>query len=470
MLESPNPLLKRLPKVDRLLQAPEIQPYLESAPQVLIVEAIRETLDGLRTAIRQGRATGADLAFETIVRSAAVHCAEAAERSLRRAVNGVGIVLHTGMGRAPLAPSAQAALAEATAHYNTLQADRHTGGRGDRYQHVESLLCRLTGAEAALVVNNNAAATMLILNTLGEGQEVIVSRGELVEIGGAFRIPDVMRRSGARLREVGCSNRTHLKDYRAAITAETGILLKVHQSNYRIIGFTKAVTIAELAELAHEHGILAVDDLGSGALIDLSRWGLPKEPMVQDSIAAGADVVCFSGDKLIGGPQCGLIVGRKDVIDRMKKNPLTRALRCGKLTFSVLEATLRLFLDEKRLLAENPSIRMLTEPLDEIKKRCQRLRRRLLALESDRLSIELVPDRSEVGSGSLAAVQLDTWTVGVTLKGMAPDLLARKLRLGDPIVFGRIKDGRYLLDGRTLREDEYNLIRSALGRVLREMH
>ena len=470
MLENPNPLLKRLPKVDRLLGAPEIQPYLENAPQVLIVEAIRETLDALRDAIRSGRATEADLAFETIVRSAAAACAEAAERSLRRAVNGVGIVLHTGMGRAPLAASAQAALADATAHYNTLQADRNTGGRGDRYVHVESLLCRLTGAEAALVVNNNAAATLLILNTLGEGQEVIVSRGELVEIGGAFRIPDVMRRSGARLREVGCSNRTHLKDYREAITADTGILLKVHQSNYRIIGFTKAVTIAELAELAHEHGILAVDDLGSGALVDLSRWGLPKEPMVQDSIAAGADAVCFSGDKLIGGPQCGLIVGKKVVIDRMKKNPLTRALRCGKLTFSVLEATLRLFLDEKRLLAENPSMRMLTEPLEEIKKRCQRLRRRLLALESERLIIDLVPDRSEVGSGSLAAVQLDTWAVGITLKGMAPDLLARKLRLGDPIVFGRIKDGRYLLDGRTLREDEYNLIRSALGRVLREMH
>ncbi|MCK5148092.1 L-seryl-tRNA(Sec) selenium transferase [bacterium] len=463
-------LLKRLPKVDRLLEAPEIRSYLTEAPQVLIVEAIRETLEQLRTDIRNGKAGEADLAFETIVRSAAIQCAEAAARSLRRAVNGVGIVLHTGMGRAPLAESAQAALADAIVHYNTLQADRQTGGRGNRYIHVESLLCRLTGAEATLVVNNNAAATMLILNTLGEGQEVIVSRGELVEIGGAFRIPDVMRRSGARLCEVGATNRTHLKDYREAITAETGILLKVHQSNYRIIGFSKDVSIAELSVLAGEHGIYAVDDLGSGALIDLSRWGLPKEPMVQDSIAAGADAVCFSGDKLIGGPQCGIIVGKKEVIDKMKKNPLTRALRCGKLTFSALEATLRLFLDEKQLLVENPCIRMLTEQVDEIKKRCQRLRRRLLALESDRLQVDVIADRSEVGSGALAAVQLDTFVIAITVKGLSPDALARKLRMGDPIVFGRIKDERFLLDGRTLREDEFNLIRSALGRVLLEMH
>ncbi len=450
-------MLQRLPKVDRLLEAPAIVALLEIHPRTLVVEEIRRFLD----AIREKILTGAEVKLpddKELIQQLAATVSASLTPGLRRCVNGVGIVLHTALGRAPIAESAQDALQEVVTNYCTLQIDLESGKRGDRYKEVEGLLRKITGAEAALVVNNNAAATMAILNTLAEGKEVIVSRGELVEIGGSFRLPDVMKRSGATLVEVGTTNRTHLKDYKSAITPESALILKVHQSNYKIYGFTSEVLISELAPLAHEHRILAVDDLGSGALVDLSRWGLPKEPTVQDSLAAGADVVCFSGDKLLGGPQCGIIVGKREHIERIKNNQLTRALRCDKMTFAVLEATLRLFLDEGKLLKQHPVLRLLTMPLEEIRSRCEVLKDGLDKTLAEKGTVVVEQDASEAGSGSLATVSLPTWVAAVCVKDVMPDEIARRLRLVPVPVFGRIKDQKFLLDGRTIRDDEIEFV------------
>lgn len=466
MKEEQKELLKQLPAVDRLLESAPLRDLLQIYPRILVIDIINDVLGSLRQEIMSGVIIGAQPDEDMVLENILFRCANELHLSLGRAVNGVGIVLHTGLGRAPFAAQAVQALAETTACYCTLQADIETGRRGDRYAHVEKLLQRLTGAEAALVVNNNAAATMLVLNTLAEGREVIVSRGELVEIGGSFRIPDVMRRSGAILKEVGASNRTHLRDYEEAVNEHTGILLKVHQSNFKIIGFTKEVLIGELAGLAHAHGVWAVDDLGSGALVDLSRWGLPKEPVVRESIAAGADVVCFSGDKLLGGPQCGIIVGKKEPVERMKKNQLTRALRCGKMTYTVLEATLRLFLDEEKLMAHHPTLRMLTENPASIKKRCLSLKRQLASLGNEKLSLEVLSDLSEAGSGSLAGIQLPTWVVSLGIAGLNAEELAARLRRQQPPVFTRVRDDRCLIDCRTVRRDEFVMIREAVRGVL----
>ncbi len=445
--------------MDRVLEQPDVDALLRLHPRTVVLEAVRAELDAARTLVAGGEG----------VPSMDVLCARVGDRvklsvtpGVRRCVNGTGIILHTALGRAPLAEAAQEALATAVKSYCTIAIDLGTGKRGDRHAHVTALLKKLTGAEAALVVNNNAAATLLILNTLAEGKEVVISRGELVEIGGSFRIPDVMARSGAVLVEVGTTNRTHLKDYRNGLTDRTAVILKVHQSNYRIEGFTSQVPIEELAALGRERNLLVVDDVGSGALVDLSRYGLPREPLVRDSIAAGADAVCFSGDKLVGGPQCGIIVGKKAVIDRLKSNQLMRALRCDKLTYAVLEATLRLFLDEEWLRHHHPVVSMLAISEGEIRKRCGKLRRVLTTVLSADDEISVERDSSEVGSGSLAAVPLPTWVLALSLKGMPAELLASRLRSADVPVIGRVKEGRVLLDGRTIRNDEIPLVAAAI--------
>jgi len=443
--------------VDVVLEDERLTALLELHPRELVADEIRAYLEALRGRIRDGGleyVPSHNLLVSDIIQRA--H--QSLLPGVRHAVNATGVILHTALGRAPFAPSARRALADAVRGYCTLQLDLNTGKRGDRYRHVEHLLRKLTGAEAAVVVNNNAAATLLLLNTFAEGKEVIVSRGELVEIGGSFRIPDVLRRSGAHLVEVGTTNRTHLKDYRGALSPETGLILKVHQSNYHMIGFTSQVPIRELSELAHQHAIIAIDDLGSGALLDLSRWGLPREPMVQDSIAAGADLVCFSGDKLLGGPQCGIILGKRPLIDRLKSNQLIRVVRCDKMTFAVLEATLRLFLDEERLAAEHPVFRSLIASADLVKARAQRLCNLLTPIVGDSGRVAVEQDSSEVGSGSLAAAALPTWTVTCTLNALSPDSLSRLLRLAPTPVIGRIRDQMLLLDCRTIADDELQLI------------
>lgn len=465
MESSIRDILRNLPAVDRIFREPSIKALAARYPKKLVMDEIRDHLKALRTQASAGTCNSSDFTMDAVC-AAIVSSAEIKlENSLKRAINGAGIILHTGMGRASFAPEAQKALLDAVSNYCTLQIDSQ-GHRGNRDAHVEELLRQITGAEAATIVNNNAAATMLVLNTLAEGREVVVSRGQLVEIGGAFRIPDVMKRSNALMVEVGCTNRTHLKDYKAGLSENTGCILHVHKSNYAIVGFTKDVELSELADLAHSRNIPLFDDLGSGSLVDLSRWGLPHEPTVQDCLAAGADIVSFSGDKLLGGPQAGIIVGKKELVDRIRDNQLSRALRCDKMTYAVLEATLRLFLDEEKLMASHPVLRMMTETVDSVKERATGLKRRLRATVGDKAKTRVVDEQSEVGSGSMTLASIPTAALEVKVEGMSPDCLAAKLRASNPPVYGRIKNGAYLLDCRTIRHEEIGFVLKAFEKAL----
>jgi len=410
--------------------------------------------------VRQRLAAGENVRFDAGELKARL--VEQSRPTLGRAINALGVALHTGLGRSPLSPAAQQALAEVSEHFSSLEINARTGRRGSRYVHVEPLLCELTGAEAAMVVNNNCAATLLILTVLARGREVIVSRGQLIEIGGSFRIPDVMLQSGCRMVEVGTTNRTHLRDYVNAITSETAALLRVHTSNYRISGFTKEVGLAELVDLGRLRGIPVIDDLGSGALIDLGKYGLPREPLVQESIATGADVACFSGDKLIGGAQAGIIVGRKQHLDRMKKHALTRALRCDKLTYAVLERTLELFLDEERAVKEHALLRILLKPVAQMEAAAAQVVGEARAGAGETAEFAVRPAQAEVGGGSLATESLESRVVAVKPKAISVDELATRMRRSRPPVFGRVENDEYLLDFRTIRADETPLVTTAL--------
>ena len=373
---------------------------------------------------------------------------------LRRVINGSGVVIHTNLGRSLLPPSAVAALGQAAGHYSNLEFNLETGKRGSRYSLVEEIICDITGAEAALVVNNNAAAVLLVLETLAAGQEVIVSRGQLVEIGGSFRIPDVMVKSGAKLVEVGATNRTHLRDYELAISSETALLLKVHTSNFRIIGFTAEVPAEELVALARQRGLAVMEDLGSGSLVDLSPYGLPKEPTVQEIVRAGVDVVTFSGDKLLGGPQAGIIVGRQEMIDRIKHNPLNRALRIDKFTLASLETVLRSYYDLDAALHEVPTLRLLVQGPDEIRRRVRRLLRRLGGQLAGSCVLGQQATMSRVGGGAMPEHGLASWALTLRPLTMTLAQLERGLRgLALPII-GRIEDEALLLDLRTVLDSE----------------
>jgi L-seryl-tRNA(Ser) seleniumtransferase len=387
---------------------------------------------------------------EVIHRACALAAAD--EPAIKSVVNATGVVLHTNLGRALLAQAAIDAVTRAASSAVNLEFDLASGGRGDRDALVEEELCALTGAEAATVVNNNAAAVLLALNTLADGREVIVSRGELVEIGGSFRIPDVMARAGARLREVGTTNRTHRRDYAGAIGAETALLLKVHPSNYRISGFTAEVSIAELAELGRAHNVDVMEDLGAGALVDLSLYGVAREPIVRERIAAGAALVMFSGDKLLGGPQAGIIVGRRALIEKLKANPLKRALRCDKLTLAALEATLRLYLRSADLGGELPTLRLLRRTPAEIGIVADRARALLAERLGPRFQLEVVDAVSEIGSGALPAAELKTRALRITHERMSADAIAAMFRRARPPVIGRIHDGAFMLDMRTVED------------------
>lgn len=384
--------------------------------------------------------------------------------SIRSAVNAAGIILHTGLGRAVLPRAAVEQITDCIAGYCTLALDIDTGLRGSRNSHLEPLLRELTGAQAATVVNNNAAATMLILNTLAAGKEVIVSRGQLVEIGGSFRMPDVMAASGAILREVGTTNKTHLRDYVEAINENTGAILKVHQSNYRIVGFHEEPSIRDLAPVAREHNLPLIDDLGSGALVDMRDYGLSYEPMVQESVSAGADAVCFSGDKLIGGPQAGIIVGTKPALDRIKKNQLARALRIGKMEVAGLEATLRLFFDRGKLNERHPTYRMLSLPVEELQTRARALADRLSGTLDAQLDV--IEGSCQVGSGTSPAETLPTRILSVKPGSMSADALGRALRRHTPPVFTRIQQEAVLFDLRTVPPGEDDLIAAALADLI----
>jgi L-seryl-tRNA(Ser) seleniumtransferase len=440
--------LRALPSVDALLGRLAGEPALAAIPRRRVVEIVRLVLVGERRRVLDGGdAPVADAA--ALGRRVVEQLTLRGVFSLGPVVNATGVVLHTNLGRALLSPLAQERLLRVAAAYSNLEMDLARKERGSRYTHVEGLLRRLTGAPASLVVNNNAAAVLLALESLARGREVIVSRGELIEIGGEFRIPDIMRRSGAVLREVGTTNRTHLKDYAGAIGPETALILKVHTSNYRVVGFTADVSSRELAELGRARGVPVMEDLGSGCLVDLTRYGFPHEPTVQEAVASGVDVVSFSGDKLLGGPQAGIVVGRADLVERLARNPLNRALRIDKFTIAALEGTLYAY-EAGTALTSIPALRMLTEPLPSICRRARRLLGRLPAAARQTLGAEVVETRSQVGGGALPTVELPTAALALGAAGRGARELDEALRAGQPAVLGRLADDRLLLDCRTV--------------------
>jgi L-seryl-tRNA(Ser) seleniumtransferase len=385
-------LLRRLPAVDRLIELAKKEACFELIPSSVTTHAIRAVIETDRRRILEGvrLPDETELAPAAVMQRVKAAVRSAMQPNLRRVVNATGVVIHTNLGRSLLAPEAVENLSVVASRYSNLEYDLDRGRRGSRYMAVRDLLCEITGAEDAMVVNNNAGAVLIGLETIAKGRTVVVSRGDLVEIGGSFRIPDIMAKSGAVLKEVGTTNRTHLRDYEHAIDADVGLLLKVHWSNYSIVGFTAQVPLRELVELGARHGIPVMEDLGSGTFIDFARYGLLKEPTVQASVSSGADIVTFSGDKLLGGPQAGILVGRRKIIETIRKNPLNRALRIDKLTLAALESTLRLYRDEERAVAAIPTLRMLTEKEDAIEARARQLVGRLSALADERLSVEMV--------------------------------------------------------------------------------
>ena len=404
-----NLLFRSIPKVDILLEEQEIQDLIDVYGRELVMDVIREEMDALRTFIGKcEEEEKAKAQIGMLTQNIKRHAGKLHEPNMKMVINGTGTVLHTNLGRAPISKEHVERLAGIVSGYSNLEYNLEAGARGERYSHFEKLLCKLTGAEAAMAVNNNAAAVMLILSSMAKGGEVVVSRGELVEIGGKFRIPDVMEQSGASLVEVGTTNKTHYSDYEEAITEETKALLKVHTSNYRIVGFTETVTIDELIPIAQEHDIPIIEDLGSGVLIDLSKYGLTYEPTVQDSIRKGADVVCFSGDKLLGGPQAGIIIGKKKYIDQMKKNQLTRALRLDKFTAAALELVLQEYLSEEKAIQNLPVLRMITESKEDVEKRARSLKR-ILQNAHLAATIGMEPCESHIGGLSRRISVYRSW-------------------------------------------------------------
>jgi L-seryl-tRNA(Ser) seleniumtransferase len=459
-------LLRQLPSVDEMLEHFYEQSQTTKIPRTVVLKAIRLALEKNRQLILAVKAAElpesldrADLITEVKEQLA---CSQQAH--LIPLINATGVIIHTNLGRSPLAEAAMAQIFQVAAHYSNLEYNLAAGRRGSRHDHLEYLLTELTGAEAALVVNNNAGAVFLTLNTMAQGREVIVSRGQLVEIGGSFRMPDVMRASGAILREVGATNKTHLFDYENAISAETAMLLKVHTSNYRIMGFTKEVPLAELVELGKKYTVPVVEDLGSGCFLDLSRYGIEKEPTVTGALQTGADLILFSGDKLLGGPQAGLVIGDKVWIDNLKTNPLTRALRPDKLTLAGLEATLRLYRDEKEAIQAIPTLRMITQPLTLIKLRAQSLIRKLRRGIPPENKLTIVPTVARVGGGSLPQTELPSCAIGLAGPNWPPHKLDEALRAANPPVIARLEHQMLLLDARTiLPEDESRLISVLTG-------
>lgn len=458
-------ILRKIPAVDELLAAPRIQDLLAVLPRWAVLGAIRDVLAERRRQVLRGEVSpeAAERLLSPAALSAAVAdvAGEKAGPSLVPVINATGVVLHTNLGRAPLAPVALRAIEAAARGYVNLELDLATGRRGSRQVHVEALLCALAGAEAALVVNNNAAAVLLAINTIANGKEIVVSRGQLVEIGDSFRIPDVMVRAGGRLREVGTTNRTHLRDYEEAIGPEAALILRVHRSNFQILGFTADVETADLVALAKRRGLLVMEDLGSGALLDLSLLGLRREPLAADAIRAGVDLVTFSGDKLLGGPQAGMLVGRRDLLERARRNPLARTVRIDKLGLAALEATLRLYREPERALEEIPILRMLRLTADAIGARALALAGALRSAVPD-VAIAIEDETSEVGGGALPLQAIPTRVLALRPgRERATDVEAR-LRRGSPPVLVRIKEDRILLDLRTVATSEEAALLQAL--------
>ena len=469
LTDNQQKLLRMLPGVDQLLELCTKDSYFAGIPKIVVINSIRTSLDSQRKRILANdqsldRQSLAESRIMKRIRNAA---ANAMAFNLKPLINATGVVVHTNLGRSLLPVEAIENLAPVAGRYSNLEYDLRAGQRGSRYSSVEDILCEISGAEAALAVNNNAAAVLLCLETLARGKKVIVSRGELVEIGGSFRVPDVMAKSGSILKEVGTTNRTHLKDYENALDEDTALMLKVHRSNYSVIGFTAEVSLKEMVELGTKHDLPVMEDLGSGTFIDFSKYGLVKEPTVRESVAAGVDVVTFSGDKLLGGPQAGIIVGRKQIVDRVKQNPLARALRIDKMTLAALEATLRLYRDEDSAVHRIPTLRMLTMDIGELSRRAKRLADDLTAIGESRLEIHPIESFSKAGGGALPLLELPSKCLRIKIQGMSANKLESKMRHHPPPIIGRIEDDGFIIDPRTLLDDDLPIIRTAFENLLK---
>lgn len=456
-------LLRNLPKIDELLKEELVLEKLKNNVRTLVIEVLRETIEDFRRDILAERLDS----FEKsqILNEFDKKLEVKKLPALRKVINATGVVIHTNLGRSILSEEAVKNVIAVSEGYNNLEYNLESGSRGSRYAHVEELIKKITGAEAAMVVNNNAAAVMLVLNTLCQNKEAIVSRGQLVEIGGSFRVPEVMKFSGAKLVEVGTTNRTHLWDYENNITDNTGVLLKVHTSNFKIMGFTEEVSLEELVALGNQRNIAVVEDIGSGVLIDFSKYGFTYEPTVQESIKKGVDVITFSGDKMLGGPQAGIIAGKKQFLDRIKKNQLTRALRIDKMTLAALEGTLKHYIEEEQAIKNIPTLNMILSSKEEHKKRAQRLKTKLQRA-ADGLDIKVEADYSMVGGGSMPTEKIDTYVLKVKSAKFTPEELEKKLRENSTPVIARIYSGCLYLDLRTIFDKDFEVITEAFTKIM----
>ncbi len=466
MVQSSQELLRRIPSLDALLKQAPVAKLIERFGRAVVADSFRRASDEVRRAILSGQTEGLEDGIDLrIMADAAARVERLVHRFYRRVINAAGIVLHTGLGRAVLCRQAVEQLAEEMGHYSLLQVDVEGGKRSKRDGHIEELLQMLTGAEAATVVNNNAAATAVVLNTVAKDREVIVSRGQLVEIGGAFRLPEVMAFSGAKLVEVGTTNKTHARDYENAITENTAALLRVHPSNYKIEGFTSEVSLDVMVDIARRHKLVMIDDVGAGSLVDFSKYGFEPEPTLAQSVAAGSDIITSSADKLIGASQGGIILGRAAWIDAVRKNQFARIVRVGKLTLAVLEATLKLFLDEATALREVPTLEMLLRPAEDIARQAKRIAAHLKK-EDVPAEVGTIAGFSQTGSGSLPTQNMATTLVTITPQHMSADTLAKRLRSHETPIFSRIQKDQVLLDPRTLRDGDEKILTQALTEIL----
>ena len=462
-----NMLYRSIPKVDVLLENPDIVTLIENHHRDVVVDVIREEIDKLRNFIKENDDVNLiETKINNLIENIKISTEKVYSYNIKKVINGTGTILHTNLGRAIISKKHADYLSEVVTSYSNLEYNLEEGKRGERYSHFEKLICKITGAEAAMAVNNNAAAVMLVLSSMAAEREVIVSRGELVEVGGKFRIPDVMKSSNAHLVEIGTTNKTHLEDYEDAISENTGAFLKVHTSNFKILGFTESVSIEELCKLGREKDIPVIEDIGSGVLVDLSKYGLEYEPTVQDSIKAGVDVVSFSGDKLLGGPQAGIIVGKKKYIDKMKKNPLTRAFRIDKFTATILEMIFHEYLNEEDAIKNIPVLSLITKDLKEIEKNANDLFNKIEKLK-DVADINVEDTLSQIGGGSLPAERIKSKSVTIMPKNISTQSLEAKLRAGKNPVVGRISEEKLILDMRTVLEDEIDILAQKLIDILK---
>lgn len=457
-MEDRRELLRRIPKIDEVLQDERLFFFTESTPRAVIVDSVREVIEELRKDILEGRRNQMETK-ETLMTEIVARIGGKKKRSLRRVINATGVVLHTNLGRANLSEKACESILDVARNYTNLEYDIKKGSRGSRHDHVEKILTKITGAEAAMVVNNNAAATMLCLSALAKGKEVIVSRGELVEIGGSFRVPEIMEQSGAKLMDVGTTNKTKPSDYLNAYhEGETGALMKVHTSNYRILGFTQEVELPEMVELGRRLNLPVIYDMGSGLMADLNDYGV-DEPTVLDALETGIDVILFSGDKLLGGPQGGIIAGKKEYIDKMKAHPLARAFRVDKMTLAAMEATFFEYSDLRQAKKTIPVLNMITTSPEELKERADKLADIVSGISED-YEVQVEPCKDQVGGGSAPTVLLDGYAVAIRHKILTPEKMERLLRKAEIPVIVRISHNQVYLDVRTIREDEFGIIQN----------